>query len=31
VKLDAERGDTHPVYDAYVRHFNDAYDIGPAR
>ena len=31
VKLDAERGASHPIYDAYVRHFNDAYAIGPAR
>jgi hypothetical protein len=31
VKLAAERDDNRPVYDAYVRHFNDAYSIGPAR
>jgi phosphatidylserine/phosphatidylglycerophosphate/cardiolipin synthase-like enzyme len=31
VKLDAERGANHPIYDAYVRHFSDAYSIGPAR
>jgi phosphatidylserine/phosphatidylglycerophosphate/cardiolipin synthase-like enzyme len=30
VKLAAETGNTHPIYDAYVRHFNDAYNTGAA-
>jgi phosphatidylserine/phosphatidylglycerophosphate/cardiolipin synthase-like enzyme len=28
VKLAGETGDTHPVYDAYYTHFNDAYNAG---
>lgn len=28
VKLAPERGDDHPVYDAYMQHFADAYDGG---
>jgi phosphatidylserine/phosphatidylglycerophosphate/cardiolipin synthase-like enzyme len=30
VKLAAETGDVHPVYDAYMIHFSDAYDDGEA-
>ncbi|HEY0194935.1 MAG TPA: phospholipase D-like domain-containing protein [Kofleriaceae bacterium] len=30
VKLAAETGTTHPVYDAYYTHFNDAYNTGKA-
>jgi phosphatidylserine/phosphatidylglycerophosphate/cardiolipin synthase-like enzyme len=30
VKLAAETGATHPIYDAYFTHFNDAYNTGPA-
>lgn len=30
VKLAAETGDAHPIYDAYFTHFNDAYNTGPA-
>ena len=30
VKLAPETGAVHPLYDAYLRHFNDAYDNGPA-
>jgi phosphatidylserine/phosphatidylglycerophosphate/cardiolipin synthase-like enzyme len=30
VKLAAENATTHPVYDAYFTHFNDAYNAGTA-
>jgi hypothetical protein len=30
VKLAAETGAVHPIYDAYFTHFNDAYNTGPA-
>jgi phosphatidylserine/phosphatidylglycerophosphate/cardiolipin synthase-like enzyme len=30
VKLAPETGTTHPIYDAYFTHFNDAYNAGPA-
>jgi hypothetical protein len=30
VKLAPETGSTHPIYDAYVTHFNDAFSIGAA-
>lgn len=30
VKLAPETGTAHPIYDAYVAHFNDAYSTGPA-
>lgn len=30
VQLAPETGDAHPIYDAYVAHFNDAYNTGPA-
>ncbi len=30
VKLAPETGATHPIYDAYFTHFNDAYNNGPA-
>jgi hypothetical protein len=28
VKLAPELGITHPVYDEFVTHFSDAYDVG---
>jgi len=28
VKLAPETGSTHPIYDAYFTHFNDAYNVG---
>jgi phosphatidylserine/phosphatidylglycerophosphate/cardiolipin synthase-like enzyme len=28
VKLAPETGTTHPIYDAYYTHFNDAYNVG---
>jgi hypothetical protein len=28
VKLAPETGTTHPIYDEYVTHFADAYDVG---
>ena len=28
VKLGAEAGTTHPIFDAYYDHFNDAFDRG---
>ena len=28
VKLAPETGDSHPIYDAYFTHFNDAYNTG---
>ncbi|HEY0484139.1 MAG TPA: hypothetical protein VGD37_41755 [Kofleriaceae bacterium] len=30
VKLAPETGAAHPIYDAYVTHFNDAYNTGAA-
>ncbi len=30
VKLAPEIGTAHPIYDAYVTHFNDAYSTGTA-
>jgi hypothetical protein len=30
VKLAPETGATHPIYDAYFTHFNDAYNTGAA-
>jgi phosphatidylserine/phosphatidylglycerophosphate/cardiolipin synthase-like enzyme len=30
VKLAPETGTVHPIYDAYLRHFNDAFSVGAA-